>query len=51
MGESTYNWYWLVDGLMAADYRVPLAHPAAMQQDNGLKYTDDSSEAHWLAHL
>src|SRR5215471_17436117 len=30
--ESTYNWYWLVDGLMEADYRVHLANPAAMQQ-------------------
>jgi len=29
--ESTYNWYWLVDGLMEADYRVHLANPAAMQ--------------------
>ena len=28
--ESTYNWYWLVDGL---------------------KYTDDDSDARWLAHL
>ncbi len=30
--ESTYNWYWLVDGLMDADYRVHLAHPTAMKQ-------------------
>jgi transposase len=49
--ESTYNWYWLVDGLMEADYRVHLANPAAMQQYNGLKYTDDHSDARWLAHL
>jgi transposase len=49
--ESTYNWYWLVDGLMEADYRVHLANPAAMQPYNGLKYTDDYSDAHWLAHL
>jgi|SRR6516164_7420 transposase len=49
--ESTYNWYWLVDGLMAADYRVHLANPAAIQQYNGLKYTDDLSDARWLAHL
>jgi len=49
--ESTYNWYGLVDGLMEADYRVHLAHPAAMQQYNGLKYTDDHSDARWLAHL
>jgi transposase len=49
--ESTYNWYWLVDGLMEADYRVHLANPAAMQPYNGLKYTDDHSDARWLAHL
>ena len=35
--ESTYNWYWLVDGLMEADYRVHLANPAAMQQYSGLQ--------------
>ena len=35
--ESTYNWYWLVDGLMEAGYHVHLANPAAMQQ-----YTDFS---------
>jgi transposase len=49
--ESTYNWYWLVDGLMEAAYRVHLANPAAMQQYSGLKYTDDHSDARWLAHL
>jgi transposase len=49
--ESTYNWYWLVDGLMEADYRVHLANPAAIQQYSGLKYTDDHSDARWLAHL
>ena len=49
--ESTYNWYWLVDGLMEAGYRVHLANPAAMQQYDGLKYTDDHSDARWLAHL
>jgi transposase len=49
--ESTYNWYWLVDGLMEAGYRVHLAHPAAIQQYSGLKYSDDHSDARWLAHL
>jgi hypothetical protein len=49
--ESTYNWYWVVDGLMEAEYRVHLANPAAMQQYSGLKYTDDHSDARWLAHL
>jgi transposase len=49
--ESTDNWYWLVDGLLEAGYRVHLANPAAMQQYSGLKYTDDRSDARWLAHL
>jgi transposase len=30
--ESTYNWYWLVDGLMAAGYRVHLANTTAIEQ-------------------
>ena len=49
--ESAYNWYWLVDGLMEAQYRVHLANPAAIQQYNGLKYSDDHSDARWLGHL
>jgi transposase len=49
--ESTYNWYWLVDGLMAAGYRVHLVNTAAVKQYEGLKYTDDDSDAFWLAHL
>jgi len=49
--ESTYNWYWLVDGLMEQGYKVHLANTAAIQQYNGLKYTDDNSDARWLAHL
>jgi transposase len=49
--ESTYNWYWLVDGLMEAGYVVHLANTAAIQQYDGLKHTDDRSDARWLAHL
>ena len=49
--ESTYNWYWLVDGLMEQGYKVHLANTAAIQQYEGLKYTDDHSDARWLAHL
>jgi len=49
--ESTYNWYWLVDGLMEAGFKVHLANPAAMQQYSGLKHTDDKSDARWLAHV
>jgi len=49
--ESTYNWYWLVDGLMDAGYVVHLANTAAIKQYEGLKYTDDDSDAAWLAKL
>jgi len=49
--ESTYNWYWLVDGLMQAGYVVHLANPAAMVQHQGLKYSADEHDARWLAHL
>ena len=49
--ESTYNWYWLVDGLQAAGYRVHLANTTAIQQYGGLKYTDDKTDAIWLARL
>ncbi len=49
--ESTFNWYWLVDGLMDAGYRLHLANPAAIQRYKGLKYSDDGTDAAWLAHL
>ncbi len=49
--ESTYNWYWLVDGLMGKEHVVHLANTAAIQQYEGLKYTDDHSDARWLAHM
>ena len=49
--ESTYNWYWLVDGLMDKKYKVHLANPAQMQQYSGMKYTDDKWDSFWLAHM
>jgi transposase len=49
--ESTYNWYWLVDGLMEAGYQVHLANTAAIVQYEGLKYADDDTDARWLAKL
>ena len=50
--ESTYNWYWLVDGLMDAGYRcVHLANPSAIKQYEGLKHADDRHDAFWLAHM
>ena len=49
--ESTYNWYWLVDGLKEEGYKVHLANPSAMKQYEGLKHTGDQSDALWLAHM
>jgi transposase len=49
--ESTYNWYWLVDGLMEAGYEVKLVNPAGVKKYEGLKHQDDASDAYWLAHL
>jgi transposase len=49
--ESTYNWYWMVDGLQENGYTVHLANPAAIKQYEGLKHTNDQSDAFWLAHM
>lgn len=49
--ESTYNWYWLVDLLMAEGYKVHLANPSAIQKYTGLKYSDDRHDAFWLAEM
>jgi len=49
--ESTFNWYWLVDGLQDHGYDVQLANTAAVRQYDGLKYSDDHHDAFHLAHL
>ena len=50
--ESTFNWYWLVDGLMTHGYAVSLVNtPAAQKRYGDLKYSDDRHDAFWLAHL
>jgi transposase len=49
--ESTFNWYWLVDGLQDHGYPVVLANPAGMQPYSGMKYTDDVSDAYFLTEL
>lgn len=49
--ESTYNWYWLVDGLMAAGFEVKLANTVAMRRYDGLKHSGDEDDAAHLAHL
>lgn len=49
--ESTYNWYWLVDGLQEAGYKVVLANPARIEQYDGIKHADDKNDAYFLAEL
>ena len=49
--ESTFNWYWLVDGLRAQGYPIDLANPAKIEQYSGLKHADDKDDAFHLADL
>ena len=49
--ESTYNWYWLVDGLLDDGIDVRLANTAAIPQYAGLKHGNDLTDARHLAHL
>ena len=49
--ESTFNWYWLVDGLQAAGYLVHLANTVAIKKYDGLKHSGDETDARYLAHL
>ena len=49
--ESTYNWYWLIDGLMEEGDQVHLANPSAIQRYSGLKHVDDRHDAFWLAEM
>ena len=47
--ESTFNWYWFVDGVSEAGYVVDLGNPAKMEQYSGIKETNDLTDAAWLA--
>lgn len=49
--ESTFNWYWLVDGLIDAGHSVHLANTTAIKQYDGLKHRGDESDARHLAHI
>jgi transposase len=49
--ESTFNWYWLVDGLHAHGYSIDLANPAQIEQYSGIKHADDKHDAFHLADL
>ncbi len=47
--ESTFNWYWFVDGLREQGHNIKLGNPAKMEQYKGLKITNDLTDADWLA--
>ena len=47
--ESTFNWYWFVDGLREQGRNVKLGNPAKMAQYEGIKFTNYLSDADWLA--
>jgi transposase len=49
--ESTFNWYWLVDGLRAADFQVCLAHTLGLFMITGAKVKTDRRDAFSLAKL
>ncbi len=49
--ESTFNWYWLVDGLIDNDFSPCLVNTCAVKQYEGLKHTNDHTDAFHLAHL
>jgi transposase len=47
--ESTFNWYWLGDGLLENGFRALLANTARMQENIGLKNANDKTDARFLA--
>lgn len=49
--ESTFNWYWLVDGLQESGYDVCLAHTLGLWMITGAKVKTDRRDAFALAKL
>jgi len=49
--EATLNWYWLVDGLQEAGYKVKLAHTMGLYMITGAKVKTDRRDAFSLARL
>lgn len=49
--ESTINWYWIVDGLKGAGYKVKLAHTLGLYMITGAKVKTDRRDAFKLAKL
>jgi len=47
--ESTFNWYWLVDGLQAAGFKVVLAHTLGLHMITAAKVKTDRRDAFALA--
>src|SRR5437899_6053871 len=47
--SSTFNWYWLVDGLRSAGYPIDLANPAKIEQYS--RSEEHTSELQSLRHL
>ena len=45
--ESTFNWYWLVDGLMAEGFKVHLVNTLAIKKYDGLKHSGDQTDARY----
>ena len=49
--ESTFNWYWLVDGLQEAGFQVVLAHTLGLHMITAAKVKTDRRDAFALAKL
>ena len=49
--ESTFNWYWLVDGLQALGFQVCLAHTLGLSMITHAKVKTDRRDAFALARL
>jgi transposase len=49
--ESTFNWYWLIDGLQDAGYDVTLAHALGLYMITKAKVKTDRRDAVTLAKL
>ena len=46
--ESTFNWYWLVDGLQGVGFKVHLANSTAIKKYDGLKHSGDEVDERYL---
>src|SRR5260370_18261197 len=49
--ESTFNWYWLIDGLQAEGFEVVLSHALGLYLITGAKVKTDRRDAYALAKL